>query len=88
MILVHQITAPWRVDVMGRIYIKPPISPDMGRRVSGIDARDKGVLMCRIEIGWLLHHLRILFLGRAGGQKRQRQQMFQVPIHDQKFILS
>jgi len=41
---------------MGRIHIKPPIRPDMGRRVSSIYARDKRVLMRRIEIGRLLFH--------------------------------
>ena len=43
MILIHQITATRRSDVMGRIHIQTAISPNMGRWIRGIHIPDKWI---------------------------------------------
>ena len=65
-VLVHQVAAPRRVDVMGSVHIQAPVGPDMGGRVGRVQMGDERIVRHPVDG----HELRRLF--RVG---------FQVPGH-------
>ena len=59
MVLVHQVAAPRRVDVVGGVHVQAAVGPDVGGRVRRVQVGDEGIVRHAVDGHELRRLLRI-----------------------------